>query len=1544
MRLQKLLALALVVVAPVAVRAQNITTVAGGGSTGVAALQYSIGGPEGVIKDGSGNVYILDNFYSRIFKVDTAGNMTIFAGNGTAGFSGDGGLPTAAQLNGPSAMFMDAAGDFFIADSDNSVIREIPFGPGTHYGISMLAGHIYTIAGVAGNQDYNGDGIPANTAFLNVPDGVFVDTLGNLFIGDRFNHIVREVPAVTVVTTNPVRTLTAGNMYTIAGTVPTGGVRNPGFSGDGGTATLSKLHDPWGVYGDSNGNLFIADSSNNAIREIAGTTPSPIGPVTPVAGDIYTVVNTAGTKGTNDSVAATLGQLNTPHGVFFDAAGNLFISDYENHAIREVAAAAATNYGILMVKGNIYEVLGASPLGTKGNSPDGTSAHTAALAHPSNVFIDGSGSGNIFVADSDADTVREVPVADGTNYGVSMTGLHIYTIAGNGFLSFGGDGAIATNAELDAPFAATNAIGIATDATGNLFIADTSNDVIREVTGGNIQTIVGGPGNDSFSGDGGVAASGRINNPNGVFVDSHNNIFIADTGNCLIREVVAATGNITTVAGTVPVPNTNPPSCGPFGDQGPATTAQLNAPNAVFVDGSGNIFIADTLNHAIREIPAVTANGKIAGHIYTVAGTLNMSGPSADGVLATGALLHGPQGVFVDSLGNLFIADTNNQVVREVPARDGTNYSISMAAGKIYTVAGTGETGGFGGDGGPATSAKLLTPFGVLVDDGGNIFISDTGNHLIREVASSTGHISTIAGAPPSGTPVGGFGGDGLAAASAVLNAPQGLAAGITRNLLVADSQNIRIRSIGPNLLAAPAPAATLDNTTLTFTPARLVGTTSAAMTVTLTDNGTAPLTITSITITGTNSADFAKSADTCPKSPTKLALGANCTISVKFTPTANGTRNGAITIIDDAANSPQTVTLKGTGGTPTATPNPASLTFASQFVGTASTPQAITLTNSGAVTLNVTNIGVSGTNSGDFALTPANTCVGTPVAANGGTCTINVTFTPIAAGNNRIALITITDDASPATETINLTGTAVAPAVGLSTTGLTFAAQLLNTPSAAQSVTVTNNGSAALNVTNVGISGPNSADFALTPANPCGTPVAANGGTCIISVTFTPSGNGSRTAHVTITDNANPTTQVFAIGGTGGTPTADLTSPNLTFSNQVLSTLSAAQTVTLTNNGAVALTVTNIGISSTNSADFAQTNTCGTSVAAAANCTISVTFTPGATGSRTALVTIADNATSGTQTISLTGTGVLAPPAVSLSGANLAFSDQLVGTPASPAQTVILTNNGKSPLTITSIAVSTGDFAETDTCPKSPATVAANGTCVISATFAPSASGARSATVTITDNAAGSPRTVSLGGAGVALSLAAASSGSTTQTVKAGQTATYNLQLSAAGAASMTDSFSVTVTCTGAPSLATCNAPTAPVVVTPAGPAAFSITVSTTGASIVAPGVQSEPRMQPPAAIRTLPLFLLALLSVAVMLAWMQSPAGRMRTVRLAFVAGLLMLPVSAAVLLQGCASGGGSSTPTPKPSTPAGTSTLTITATANGKAQTTTLTLIVQ
>src|ERR1700676_2021531 len=224
MRLTKILALALAVISPLAVRAQNITTVAGGGSTNVPALSVSIGGPSAAVKDALGNFYILDNFQNRVFKMDTSGNLTLFAGNGTPGYSGDSGPATSAQFNGPRALFMDNSGNIFIADADNGAIREIAVSTGTQYGISMTAGDIYTVAGSALlGQGYNGENVAATSAELFFPDGVWVDAKGDIFIGDKGNHIVREVASALGAGTNYGIAMTANHIYTIAGTVPTGG-------------------------------------------------------------------------------------------------------------------------------------------------------------------------------------------------------------------------------------------------------------------------------------------------------------------------------------------------------------------------------------------------------------------------------------------------------------------------------------------------------------------------------------------------------------------------------------------------------------------------------------------------------------------------------------------------------------------------------------------------------------------------------------------------------------------------------------------------------------------------------------------------------------------------------------------------------------------------------------------------------------------------------------------------------------------------------------------------------------------------------------------------------------------------------------------------------------------------------------------------------------------------------------------------------------------------------------------------------------------------
>jgi len=499
------------------------------------------------------------------------------------------------------------------------------------------------------------------------------------------------------------------------------------------------------------------------------------------------------------------------------------------------------------------------------------------------------------------------------------------------------------------------------------------------------------------------------------------------------------------------------------------------------------------------------------------------------------------------------------------------------------------------------------------------------------------------------------------------------------------------------------------------------VGTTSAAQTLTLTNNGNGSLNVSSIAPSG----DFGET-NTCG---TIVIAAGSCTISITFTPTATGPRAGAITFVDDAANSPQTVILNGTGAPasgPVVSLTPANLTFGSQAVNTASAVQSVTLTNTGTAALSVASIAASA------PYTQTNTC-GTSVAASG-TCTISVTFTPTVIGALP-GTITITDNATGAPHVVNLTGTgtaANAPAVSLAPASLAFGNQTVNKASAVQSVTLTNTGTAALSITSIAASAP------YTQTNTCGASVAASG-TCTISVTFTPTVTGSQSGTVTFTDNATGSPQTVILTGTGttsGPTTVSLSPTSLIFNGQQINTTSSSKTVRLSNTGTSVLSI----ISIAPSGDFSETNNCGASLAAAARCTITVKFTPLSVGSRTGTITISDNATGNPHTIALTGTGAN----IGLSPTSLSFGTELLNT-TSASQIVSMTNSGTVALSITRITAST-QYAQTNTCGNS---LVAGANCTINVTFTPTTAGAHTGTITITNNATGSPRTVSLSGTG---------------------------------------------------------------------------------------------------------------------------------------------------------------------------------------------------
>ena len=411
----------------------------------------------------------------------------------------------------------------------------------------------------------------------------------------------------------------------------------------------------------------------------------------------------------------------------WDAVGNLYIADNGNHRIRRVDT-----------RGTITTVAGT---GARGYGGDGGPALQARLASPTDVAVDAAG--NLYIADSRNHRIRRV----------DTRGI-ITTVAGTVVGAYSGDGGLAVQAHLRSP------TGVTVDAAGNLYIADSRNHRIRRVDRSGTITTVAGTGEEGGSGDGGPAVQAHLRSPTGVTVDAAGNLYISDTGNHRIRRVDTR-GSLTTVAGTG--------ARGYSGDGRPATSAYLSVPTAVTVDTSGNLYIADSDNECIRRVDT-------RGRITTVAGT-GARGYSGDGGSAIGASLDSPKGVAVDGTGNLYIADSNNDRIRRVDATGG-----------IVTIAG----GGYSGDNGAAIQAQLDNPFGVAMDGAGNLYIADRKNDRIRRV-DAKGIITTVAGSSEVGFGGGGgFSGDGGPAVQAQLDRPQGVAVDAAGNVYIATGNRIR--------------------------------------------------------------------------------------------------------------------------------------------------------------------------------------------------------------------------------------------------------------------------------------------------------------------------------------------------------------------------------------------------------------------------------------------------------------------------------------------------------------------------------------------------------------------------------------------------------------------------------------------------------------------------------------------------------------------------------------------------------------------------------
>jgi Dockerin type I domain/NHL repeat len=605
----------------------GLATVSGSADGTGSAARFNY--PAGVATDSGGNVYVADTSNNTIRKITPAGVVTTMSGS--AGFSGSAdGTGSAARFFNPFGVATDSSGNVYVADRDNHTIRKI-----------TPAGAVTTLTGLAGSSG-SADGT-GSAARFNFPQGVATDSSGNVYVADEFNHTIRKITPAAAVTT-------------LAGLAGSTG------SADG-TGSAARFSFPRGVASDSSGNVYVADTDNSTIRKI---TP---------AGGVTTLASLAGSSGSADGTGSAA-RFRFPQGVATDSSGNVYVADTVNSTIRKTTPAGA--------------VTTLAGLAASFGSADGTGS-AARFAFPRGVAIDGSGS--VYVADTDNSTIRKITPAGGVTTLAGLAGV------------FGNADGPGSAARFGFP------IGVATDSSGNVYVADNFNHTIRKITPAAAVTTLAGLAGSTGSADG-TGSAARFNFPRGVATDSSGNVYVGDESNQTIRKITPA-GAVTTLAGLA----------GASGSaDGTGSAARFFNPSGVATDSSGNVYVADRDNHTIRKITP-------AGAVTTLAGLAGSPG-SADGT-GSGARFVFPQGVATDSSGNVYVADEFNHTIRKI-----------TPAAAVTTLAGL--AGSPGSADGTGSGARFNFPQGVAPDSSGNVYVTDSFNNKIRVGRPALADVATI--------------------------------------------------------------------------------------------------------------------------------------------------------------------------------------------------------------------------------------------------------------------------------------------------------------------------------------------------------------------------------------------------------------------------------------------------------------------------------------------------------------------------------------------------------------------------------------------------------------------------------------------------------------------------------------------------------------------------------------------------------------------------------------------------------------------------------
>jgi trimeric autotransporter adhesin len=885
--------------------------------------------------------------------------------------------------------------------------------------------------------------------------------------------------------------------------------------------------------------LQVVTSAGKANIGLNGMGSSPLAVLTP--GTMSTLAGEVNAPNCNAYNGPALsGPICNPSAGAVDFAGNIYVASYYSNTVSKIDTS-----------GNITVIAGT---GAGGLSGVGGPATSATFDRPADVVVDPAG--NVYFI---AETAQQV-------FRIDAVTQILTSVVGNGNAGYSGDNGPATQASLNYPE------GLALDLQGNLYIEDHDNNLIRKVdTAGIITTVAGNPataGQDSpaYSGDGGPATQANLALSGGgvyasydsIGVDATGNLFIGDSGHHVVREVTMD-GIMHTVAGN------NALGAGFAGDGGAATSAQLNWPMGVAVDPAGNLYIADFSNNRIRKVDAATQT------IMTVAGTGASNTP--DSGPATQVSLNGPQKVTLDGMGNLYVADTKNNLVRKV---DVSNSTLTFAT--PTPVDSTDTTDG---------------PLQAIVSNIGNAPLALPPPATGSNPSISTGFTGFIGNSGPCPTegpssPSAGSLAQGSSCGISVEFEPASVGS-ITGSIVLTDNSlnaaspyaTQTISLAGTAIAAVNTGSLNIAPTTQTF-PAILVGSTSSALTSTITNTTNQAIYLSSGSLT--DATDFTQTSNCSIIS----ANGGTCTVTFTFTPQTAGALTSTYSIHDlNHPESPLTVVLSAIGNavttsSPQASLSPATADFGSITTGAASSAQTFTLSNAGNAALVITSISLGGANPDSFIVVNDSCATGgtadarparsraitrrgssprdLPALPPGSTCQILIVFSPTTAGPSSAAL-TIVDQVGTQTAMLTGTGVQAATAQAALTPGAdNFGTISAGTTSAATTFTLTNAGTAALSITSFSIGGANSSSF-LQGTSTCESSLAA-GASCTTAVTFAPTSAGTFTATLSVTDSVG--TQTSPLTGTGAAlaSTADFTVTATPASQSIVSGSSATYTV----------------------------------------------------------------------------------------------------------------------------------------------------------------------------------------------------------------------------------------------------------------------------------------------------------------------------------------------------------------------------------------------